>query len=388
MAFPNLNAERRTDDSFRKRADPDHHKENTLFENLKIDMIEAFPTSDSLHLLDLGIMKKCMIRWIFGEKGYKKKWPKNLVANVSKSLENYQQHMPVDFHRAVRNLNCVKKWKGLEYRAILIYIGMVVFHGVLSDDEYNHFLTICCAVRICMSSNLKEYWSISEQMFRSYVQRYGVLYGEHSIGSNVHLLTHIVEDMRAHNIDSLMQLSTYTYENQLRLLGMKLRHGHLPLEQVSKRIIEMNELHRKNINKKSLIVERFIPQLLYRIETMTDATVILYKTIKLAPNLILTSKKSNDSWFFTKNDQIVKMQCAKFENGKHLIVGSVIVNKIPLFSTSSGAPINSTKLKIFSSNGALEHIPHTFELKEFACKMICLPFKDNLAFIPIIHTME
>lgn len=113
-----------------------------------------------------------------------------------------------------------------------------------------------------------------------------------------------------------------------------------------------------------------------------------YNTIKLTPNLIITNKKSNDSWFLTKNDQIVKMQCAKFENGRHLMIGVLIVNKTHLFSTDTGAPMNSTKLKIFSSDGTLEHEPRTFQLNDFASKMICLPSKDNFAFIPIIHTME
>lgn len=388
MSFPNLNAERRNNDSFRQRKHSEHHKEKSPFENLKIDMVSAFSTSDSLHLLDLGIMKRCMVRWIFGEKGYTRKWPKNIVANVSKLLENCQKYMPIDMHRAVRNLNCVKKWKGLEYRNMLVYIGMVTLKGALNNDEYNHFLTICCAVRICMCDSFKKFWSIAEQMFQSYVQRYGTLYGIHSIGSNVHLLIHIIEDMEVQKVNSLMQLSTYAYENALRLLGMKVRHGYLPLEQVSRRIIEMTQLRQKNDSSNSLKVEQFVPQLQYPNEITLHQTVMTYQTIKITPNLILTSRKSNDSWFFTKNQQIVKMQCAIFENGKHFIIGLIIVNKSYLFSRNTGAPIDSTKLQIFSSDGALDHAPRTFELNDFACKMIYLPFEDNFAFIPIIHTMN
>lgn len=163
VSFPKLDATRRSDNSFRERADEDHHKEKSPFENLKIDMVRAFPTSDSLHLLDLGIMKRCMVRWIFGEKEYKRKWSKNTINNVSNLLENCQQYMPMEIHRAVRNLICVKKWKGLEYRTILLYIGMVVFKDILNNEEYSHFLTLCCAVRICMSSCYKNYWGIAEQ---------------------------------------------------------------------------------------------------------------------------------------------------------------------------------------------------------------------------------
>lgn len=64
-------AELRTDERFRSRYQPEHHKEYSVFEMLSIDMVRAFPTSDSLHLLDLGIMKRftiCTLKTGFFEK--------------------------------------------------------------------------------------------------------------------------------------------------------------------------------------------------------------------------------------------------------------------------------------------------------------------------------
>lgn len=65
MCFPRIitcdrerNAELRTDIRFRNRYQPQHHTEYSALERLPIDMIRSFPTSDSLHLLDLGIMKR------------------------------------------------------------------------------------------------------------------------------------------------------------------------------------------------------------------------------------------------------------------------------------------------------------------------------------------
>lgn len=49
--------ELRTDERFRNRFQAQHHKGDTILEQLPIDMIKGFPTSDSLHLLDLGVMK-------------------------------------------------------------------------------------------------------------------------------------------------------------------------------------------------------------------------------------------------------------------------------------------------------------------------------------------
>lgn len=56
-------AELRTDEHFRSRYQPQHHLGYSVLEKLQIDMIRAFPTSDSLHLLDLGIMKRYTFRF-------------------------------------------------------------------------------------------------------------------------------------------------------------------------------------------------------------------------------------------------------------------------------------------------------------------------------------
>lgn len=56
------NAERekelRTDKRFRDRFQPQHHLQSSALEDLPIDMIKQFPVSDSLHLIDLGVMKR------------------------------------------------------------------------------------------------------------------------------------------------------------------------------------------------------------------------------------------------------------------------------------------------------------------------------------------
>ncbi|GAB0097594.1 uncharacterized protein DMENIID0001_132510 [Sergentomyia squamirostris] len=56
MSFSSLDAAKRTDEDFRLRKDPDHHKEATPFERLPIDMIQKFPVADSLHLFDLAFV--------------------------------------------------------------------------------------------------------------------------------------------------------------------------------------------------------------------------------------------------------------------------------------------------------------------------------------------
>lgn len=58
MSFVHNDCEPRTDQSFRQRFNPSHHKEASIIESLPVDMVQDFPTSDPLHLLELGVMKK------------------------------------------------------------------------------------------------------------------------------------------------------------------------------------------------------------------------------------------------------------------------------------------------------------------------------------------
>lgn len=69
----------RTDSSFRNRLCPNHHKGMSPFEELTdrdgsplLDMVKQFPTSDSLHLLEVGVMKKKLKMWMKGTSVYRK----------------------------------------------------------------------------------------------------------------------------------------------------------------------------------------------------------------------------------------------------------------------------------------------------------------------------
>lgn len=128
--FQKLDSPLRTDETFRRRSQPNHHKEKSLFEELNINMVSDFPTSDPLHLLDLGIMRKCMYRWVFGSKKYKSKWSRALIDLTSRLLIQCGKEMPLDFHRAIRKLDSLRHWKGVEYRTMLLYYGIVIFEQV------------------------------------------------------------------------------------------------------------------------------------------------------------------------------------------------------------------------------------------------------------------
>lgn len=378
MSFPSIDETRRTDQSFRERKQLKHHKaERSPVEELPIDMIHAFPTSDPLHLLELGVMRKCLYRWVFGETRYKGKWKKEINDKISSQLQNCNPNMPSEIHRAVRGLNTLRYWKGAEYRTILLYIGMVVFKESLSEVEYHHFLTLCCAVTICTCKFHRIHLTAAKTMFESYVRRYAQLYGSDSIGSNVHNLVHVTEDIEQLDIGSLNEISTYRYENCLRMLGLRIRNCRMPLEQVTRRLLESSVI-KQNIRIDPI---KFKPNV--QCESKFENQTV-YNKINISSDVLLSSRKVGDQWFLTKSGNIVKFRYAIRSESSLKILGNRVMNKTNFFSS----PISSQILKIYVSDGELDDALSMFNLDDIMAKMIFLHFNEQHVFAPILHSLD
>lgn len=389
MCFPDIKAERRTDETFRSRAQQQHHHMKSPLEDLDIDMIYTFPSSDPLHLLELGVMKKCLLRWIGKTKHFKGKWKKNTIESVSQYLLQCNEFMPTDIHRALRSLDVLSYWKGVEFRTLLLYVGMVALRPALATTEYEHFLTLCCACTICSCEIYKLFIPMAKTLFDLDIEGYIQIYGKNTIGSNVHNLCHITEDMVQNDIGNLMKISTYKYENTLRLLGMKLQSCNKPLEQIARRLIEISKLNAIATDNSELHGDKFIYEedefVPYAEYKLSDAGGYqMHSKINIKRDIFLSSRKKGDQWFLTRSGDIAKMNHCIQINRAYKVCGFVIKNKCNYFT----APLQSSKLNIFMSDGEVHGDLCMFDLKSIAAKMMCLPFETNFVFIPLLHTLE
>lgn len=262
MSFPNIDAPRRTNETFRRKTQPSHHKDTSVLEDLDIDMIKSFPIADPLHLLHQGVTKQCLMRWTGKIKGYTRKWHKVTTESVSRYLLEANNRMPTDIHRSVRGLEDLCNWKGVDFRTFLMYVGMTALRPTIKNasqdrhDEYEHFLLLCCACTVVSCNVYKDYIPLATNMFRVYVQEYIRIYGRHSISSNVHNLIHITDDLIQNNIDTINQIS------------MKLQNCNRPLEQISRRLIEISQIKTNSLNVEDLnqpIGPVFQPHVEYKI---------------------------------------------------------------------------------------------------------------------------
>lgn len=343
-----------------------------------------------------GIMKKNLQRWTSTKGDVKHRWNTLRKRIFCSLLSSCNAYLPTDIHRSIRKLSDLSHWKGSEYRTILLYVGIVVLRytytrhdrktkknvetPVLSTEEYENFLILSCASRIIHSSVYKCFLPIANDMFKAYVIGCIKIYGENTVGSNLHNLIHIVDDMSRNNIENVNELSTYKFENHLNLLGQKLKGFHRPLEQISRRILEFASLN-SNIKEDVFNPEReIVPVLKYEIPPNTKT----YSTITLKNVVTLSAKKIGDQWFMSHSGSIVKMKHATEINGIYTVHGYRLLRRESFFTT----PMDSAYLSIFQSDGKTTEELIEFNTDDISAKMICLKFGAEFVYMPLLHTLD
>ncbi|XP_058978797.1 uncharacterized protein LOC131802467 [Musca domestica] len=141
-----------TDDDFENRKYLEHHLVNfrntkTPLEIIGVKMISQV-SIDTMHLLDLGIMRKFILRILEGKTIVKVSKRDKIC--MSKKLESLKTFVPQEFVRKPRSFDDIAHWKATEFRQFLLYTGIFVFKDLIPDDTYYVFLLLHCACRLLL----------------------------------------------------------------------------------------------------------------------------------------------------------------------------------------------------------------------------------------------
>ena len=71
---------------------------------------------------------------------------------LSDKLVALNGKMPREFARQPRSLDVLDRWKATEYRQCVIYTGPLIFHHIMPEDMFNHFLSLSVAMSILLDS--------------------------------------------------------------------------------------------------------------------------------------------------------------------------------------------------------------------------------------------
>ena len=318
MSFPNIDATPRTDESFAKKTNRQHHKLTSLFTMLAgILMITHWPV-DYMHCLLLGVMRKLLHMWTKGRKAtLKHKLHDDMISEMTSIMLKCADTCPSEFGRRPRSLNDLDRFKATEFRTFLCYVGMLVTKGYLSSKKYCNFLLLVCATRIMLTADPgEEQLEVARNCVRAFVKHFRRVYGYSHIVYNVHALSHLPKC--AKNFKGLDNISSFPFENYLHKLKCMIRKPGATLQQVVRRITERRHSSLPKKPTKNVIkhykqhYEGPLPP-----EYNIDAGVKQYKTIVAAGIRFSTDRR--DSIIKSSSD-LCKIVNIISVNGQYLFV--------------------------------------------------------------------
>ena len=236
VVFPDLNEPLRTDLTFERRCDEEHHQSVSPLQELGIGMVSSF-VLDYMHLVCLGNVRRVISLWILGP--LKCRLSSSTITAISSHLESIREYIPRNFSRKPRSLREFKQWKATEFRQFLLYTGPVVLKGRLPARLYKNFMLLSIAMRILLSPALcSDYCDYADKLLKCYVQNFAKLYGPEQVVYNTHSLIHLADDAR--RFGALDSVSCFPFENHLGTLSKLVRRPQGPVQQLVRRVGERN----------------------------------------------------------------------------------------------------------------------------------------------------
>ena len=231
----------RTDNDFRNPVNSNHHR----FKNRCTCVFRSFPELDlialfildAMHLVYIGVFKRWW-EWVFPRKGEKVPTAnvvhKTTLAQLSNKYVSWRNYSPCDFARSPRQM-LKEKWKATEWRQLLLYTGVPLLKECDVKDKYVVNLQyLMCAMRILsdpelciVDSNL----SIADDCIKKFVGYAVDLLTEEFAVYNVHVMLHMVDDVRACK-RPLDELTAFAPENFFGKLMKCVRAANKPLQQL------------------------------------------------------------------------------------------------------------------------------------------------------------
>lgn len=380
--------------------------------DLPMDMVYDFAVADSLHLIDLGIIKTILKGFMNGRlTNVDAKWSAYQMKQINQVLIAVKAPTEIKKQRAIRTLDEFPRWKGREFRIFFLYLSIVVFRSFLKESLYNHYLLLFCGLTICYSDvYLKKYLNVAEKCIDHFLTGFKVLYGPQHMTSNFHNLSHLIDDVkRFGNLDTF---NAYPFESRLYWLKQLLSggNGKLPLCQVAKRISEQDAFLSSQQTPKvstdhATQLKGVIPDgdiaidIQQRLRHFCNSSKFYLHAKAEFQLFTIDCRHDADSWILLHSGNILKIVLIfSLPSNDIYMYGQQLINKTDFFTL----PFPSSYINIFQADNEefvdgiivastaikcklfrLEKVPSYEEMNEEH------PNNDKgSVFIPIIHTIN
>lgn len=198
------------------------------------NIIDGF-NSDYLHNLCTGTMRYMDSLWTDSKNNSEPFYiSKHNQRMLSERLESIQ---PCKFiSRKPRSISDFAIFKAVELRNQIIYFLYPCAEDIISEKYLNHFLLLSSSVYSLLSTNLTahELQCIHADLIQ-FVKDFETFYGKKHCVMNMHLLTHLVQNVI--NWGPLWAQSTFVFEHMNGVLGKYVRGTRYPIHQIASKYI-------------------------------------------------------------------------------------------------------------------------------------------------------
>jgi len=355
----------------------DYQIDKTILINIPFFGAISNVVLDYMHLVCLGLMKKLLFLWMKGP--LKTRLSNFSVQKISKKLLCLKKYTPSDFPRKARSLEFIKLWKATEYRQFLLYTGPVILKTILSKNVYEHYLTLHIAIRILANTEYSKNFQLLEyadKLLNIFVKSFSRIYGAKYVSHNVHNLLHLTSDVK--KFGALDVFSAFQFESYIYDLKKLIRKGEKPLQQIDKRLHELNFcINRSEVrNKRFLEKDHKNGPLSHERDYIEE-----YKILYLDLFYLNCDDNKNNCVILNDNTIVCVLNIAKSQDNNLYIIGKKLVPYRNLFLI----PCESRHLGIVivRQNRCIE---------SWLCHNICtkafkIPYHDKFIILPILHTI-
>ncbi|XP_055522823.1 uncharacterized protein LOC129717002 [Wyeomyia smithii] len=279
-----------------------------------------------MHNVLLGVFRTLLKFWTeTSNKAYS--LPTAAKQEIDRRINCVKRQICSEFVRSPRPLSELKFYKATELRLMLLYLGPFLFHTVVREPYYEHFLLLASAIRIlCHPTWHATQNSTAKTMLKLFGEKFQLYYGEQFFVYNFHICsTHLADDSLLHgNLDSF---SAFPFENYLQIMLHYIKKAPNPLQQFKNRLGE--HLNFETSSKKKVCKQR------------GD----YYSIITNGKNCTI-SEHPNDNFIFvngnvyqvqniTKNNHDFELKCKKVSHLLSLYMNPLKSASVGLFCSGS-----------------------------------------------------
>lgn len=371
--FVNLDAVLRTDESFRIRTNIFHHTNNSPLERIPTGMVSQFRL-DALHLVYAGVWKR-WLSFVLISKNRRSLALEADVLEMNNKISWLASYIPKDFNRRPRTFKHFAKFKGTEFRRILLYDGLIVFNHLDRKLWKSYILLQSSIYMLARPDLVQDMTPVADVIIRQFIKHAITIFGKQFVVYNVHSLCHLSEECRLHGaIDSF---SAFKYENFFMTIKNCLRSTSKPLQQLVNRDFE---------------TKGYLTSKIYQPDDQTVKLKGLCKNIKdniqgdvyspIEIGGILLNTDLADRCFFTKSGIVVVLK-----NVINTREGRIILNgqKFRIMTDYYTYPCHSSQLGIWKVSSLNPEV-HAWNISQFAAKCVLLPLQnEEFLTVPLVH---